>query len=150
MKITKTIHEGTVASGAFKPDNPTSYGIAIGMLEGQRATVTVDKYRKRRSTRQNSYYWSVIIPMIKDAGGYVTNEEAHDACRWACLRVEREKGSYCRSTKTLTTIETEEYYSGLRQLAAEGFFGDSVWIPEPNESACSCETGGFDGEIAAF
>jgi len=130
----KTIHHGTVKCGKFQPEAHTAYLSALGCLEGKRITITVERFRRRRSTRQNAYYWAVIIPMIQEAGGYTTRDEAHDACRWACLRVERDKGSFCRSTTVLSTVETEEYYSRLRQLAAEGFFGDSVWIPEPNET----------------
>ena len=130
----KTTHHGITENGIFTPDDRTAHISALGALQGKRTTMTLERFRKARSGRQNRYYWGIIIKAIQEAGGYTTPDEAHDACRWALLRVEREKGPYCRSTTELTTIETEDYYSKLRQMGAEGFFGDSVWIPEPNQT----------------
>jgi hypothetical protein len=100
-------------------------------LEGQDVELTLQKRRKKRSLKQNSYYWPVVVGMIQEAAGYLTDEEAHDALRMHFLQ-KHEDGQLptVRSTTELTTVEFEEYLSKCRQLGAEMY---GIYIPEPNE-----------------
>lgn len=115
-------------------DDQQRYHIALSQYVGKRITCELSRQKRRRSNSQNSYYWSVVIPLIQESGGYVLPEDAHEACKWALLKQRDKKVEYCRSTSSLSTFEMEDYLSKLRELASEGFFGDSVFIPLPNET----------------
>ncbi len=100
-------------------------------LAGEQIEVVIGKRKKKRSLRQNAYMWAVVNPMIAEAAGYSTAEEAHDALRMHFLLVHNEeRPDTIRSTTELTTVEMEEYLAKCRQLAAELW---GIYIPEPNE-----------------
>lgn len=100
-------------------------------LEGQDVEITIGRRRKKRSLKQNAYLWAVVNPMIAEAAGYDTAEEAHDALRMHFLLKHGDsKMPTIGSTTDLTTGEFEEYMSKVRRLAAEMW---GIYIPEPNE-----------------
>ncbi len=100
-------------------------------LKGQEVEISIGKWRKKRSGRQNRYYWGVIVAALQEAAGYTTAEEAHDVLRYHLLVEHHDEGpSTVRSTKDLNTVQTEEYYARARQVIAEWF---GVYVPLPNE-----------------
>lgn len=50
-------------------------------LAGQEVEITIGRYQKKRSLKQNRYLWGVVNKMVAEAGGFRTAEEAHDALR---------------------------------------------------------------------
>lgn len=121
---------------------------AIKQHEGQRVTVTVKKYVNRRSTRQNAYYYGVVIPALVKAG----NERGCCICPEALhLYLKGQIGGFKKaveqidgtvtwevdtSTK-LTTAEWEDWMTKIRVWAAE----QGLMIPMPNEGDI-CELSG--------
>ncbi len=100
-------------------------------LEGAEVGITIERWKKKRSLKQNAYYWSVVTPMIAEAAGYLTPEEAHDALRMHFLLKHGDTPMpTIGSTTELSTTEFEEYLSKVRQLAAEMF---GLYIPLPSE-----------------
>lgn len=94
-----------------------------------------------RSTLQNAYYWSGVIPLVKEGLkeiGYreiTTNDQTHDLMKFMFLKkqiVNELTGEVMKtigSTTKLTTIEFNEYIDRIAQFAAEFL---SVNIPPPS------------------
>lgn len=99
-------------------------------LNGQDVDISIQKHRKKRSLNQNSFYWGVVLPIIAEAGGFLTVEEAHDAMRLHFLQKHDGPLPTVRSTTDLSTAEFEEYLSKIRILAAEMW---GAYVPEPHE-----------------
>jgi hypothetical protein len=99
-------------------------------LEGKEVEITLQKRRKKRSLNQNSYYWGCVLLHVMEAGGFLTDEEAHDAMRMHFLVKRDGPLPTVRSTTELTTAEFEEYLEKIRILAAQ-MWGE--YIPLPNE-----------------
>jgi hypothetical protein len=93
--------------------------------------ISIGPYRKIRSGRQNRYYWKAIVATLQEAMGCTTKEEAHDVLRLHLLVEHHDEGpATIKSTATMTTVETEEYYARCRQVIAEWF---GIYVPLPNE-----------------
>ena len=103
--------------------------------------VTFKKRTNKRSINQNSYYWSVIIPIIKNCikvewEELYSSEDVHNLLKTNCNYKEiinESTGEILRKTKSTTennTIQQEEYHKKCRILAKEYFNTD---IPLPNE-----------------
>ena len=90
-------------------------------------TVTIQKYRKRRSTTANAYYWSVIIPTLAEHFGYRAND-MHTAILGTYVGWEKRQFrnhaifTPRRTSTTPDTMDTMDF-SGLiqtgQQIAAE-------------------------------
>lgn len=111
-------------------------------------SITVDKKRKTRSTPQNAYYWSVVIPMLIDglvdagnaglqSGNLEHQQWVHEEMKKLHLsngmEVEDANGNAYKlpsSTKRCSTLEFMEYLAKIQQWAAECL---SISIPDPNE-----------------
>jgi hypothetical protein len=100
-------------------------------LEGQDVEISIGRRQKKRSNRQNRYYWKVIVGALREAMGCTTQEEAHDVLRLHLLVEHHDQGpATIKSTAKMTTAETEEYYERCRQVIAEWY---GVYVPLPNE-----------------
>jgi len=123
-------HKGVVVKGKFKPDDSTSFKLDFCRHEGKRVAVTVKRETKRRSIKENNYYWGVVIALMSDVAGY-TPEQMHEALKWEHLRQHTDsKLPTVRSTTELTTVEMEAYLEACRRTGAECY---GVYVPEPNE-----------------
>lgn len=100
-------------------------------LEGQEVDITIGRHHRKRSRSQNSYYWDVVIALVQEAGGFLTDKEAHDAMRLQFL-CKHEDGHMAtvRSTTELTTVEFSDYVAKIQHLAATMW---GIYIPDPNE-----------------
>jgi hypothetical protein len=109
-------------------------------LEGKHALITVRELARRRSLKQNRFYWGVVIPavaeMFNDAGTAVDSEEVHEFLKTHVGKLSAEivtpDGEVCPitgSTAKLGTREFEEYMEKIRAWAAQFH----VSIPLPNE-----------------
>ena len=116
---------------------------AIASFEGKEIEITISKAKKKRSNPQNSYYWGVVIPIVKsglvDIGYKMTSERTHDFLKERFLKedlVNEETGevigTVSKSTAELTTSQFMDYLAEIQQFSAE-FLG--VQIPDPNEKS---------------
>tara|TARA_R110000868_G_scaffold350640_1_gene611890 strand:+ start:330 stop:776 length:447 start_codon:yes stop_codon:yes gene_type:complete len=113
----------------------------IATFEGKEITITVAKKKKKRSNPQNSFYWGVVVPIVKDGlkgNGILANtEQTHELLKNRFLKIDlanEDTGEVLfqsvKSTSELTTSQFMEYLAEIQQFSAE-FLG--VQIPEPNE-----------------
>jgi len=128
-------YEGTVTLGALKflvlP--------ALGKLEGWNFRIEF-WHGKRRSNRQNRYYYGVILPrihqMMVEAGNTVGLEECHEFLKKDVGKLvviltlpDGGESAVVRSSADLTTAEWEDFMMACRVWAAEW----GLDIPPPNE-----------------
>ena len=102
--------------------------------------VTIQKRSRRRSGKQNSYYWAVVVPVVYarlvEYGWDVTVEETHDFLKDRFCRREYivpETGevlSVIKETKSFSTVEFNDYVDRVIRFAAETL---DVQVPYPNE-----------------
>lgn len=92
--------------------------------------VSIEPKKKKRSWKQNNYYWGAILPIVGEATGF-TEEEAHDALKHKFLVIKGDKLDKVRSTVQLSTGEFTEYIMKITQWGSE-FLGIEKW-PEPDE-----------------
>jgi hypothetical protein len=123
---------------------------AIEMFEGKQVLVTIERYFKRRTNKQNRYYWGVIVEIWKgilreEWGEVLSADDVHSFLK-SNLNFESvvdfETGELMtnpingevirkpKSTAENTTKSQENYHEACRQLAWEMF---KVIIPLPNE-----------------
>ena len=94
--------------------------------------------KMKRSTRQNSYFHGVVLPILSDCTGYTT-EEVKDLVKSLFLKDEMmiqtssgtvKEVSVVRGSSELKTDEFEKFLEKIRQWAAIELHCS---IPEPNE-----------------
>lgn len=112
---------------------------AFNLTDG-RYTLEI-KSNNHRTSPQNKYYWSGVIPLIKEGLidiGYreiSNNEQAHDLMKFMFLKkqiVNEKTGEVIEtigSTAKLNTIEFNDYIDRIAQFAAEFL---SIEIMPPN------------------
>jgi len=124
MKLLKFITEKKKGLFEIAPIIDSKY---FQNLPDGKYNVEIKKYYKKRTKAQNRWYW-FILKILGDEWGY-TPEELHMAYKEKFLSVYDEKLGLkiIRSTTSLTTIETNQYWEKIYQDAAE----KSVYIPDP-------------------
>ncbi len=126
------IFVGTVEQGKLDIDFSANYERYLVTLEGQRVTIEVKKFKKKRSIEQNSYYWAVLIDILSKEFGY-ESEEIHLMLREKFLRIHdniHPDFVIARSTTKLTTVEFVEYIEKIQRWAAQEH---QIYLPDPNE-----------------
>lgn len=123
---------------------------AIEVYEGKKVTVTIERYYKKRSNKQNGYYWAVIVEhwknILREEWGEIYQEnEVHEFLKsnlnfeevvdqntgeLALNPITNEIIRKPKSTTKNTTFSQEEYHEACRQLAFAMF---EYIIPLPNE-----------------
>ena len=87
----------------------------------------------RRSTKQNAYYWGVVLEMLENSlGNGMNKEQIHTVLKIGCLGGVEYMGVVIpkKSTADLSTEEMEEYLRWVREWAANL---RGIYIPLPNE-----------------
>jgi hypothetical protein len=108
---------------------------------GKEITITIDKKSRKRSSPQNRYYWSCVVPIVRNAfrelGHRVDSIEVHEELKRKFLPgqdVVNEDAvlllTFGRTTTNLTPTGFNDYIADIRQWSAEML---NVQIPEPNE-----------------
>jgi hypothetical protein len=129
-----------VVNGKFKR-NLNRIQQTVKSLEGKEVKIVISEVFKKRSERQNNFYWGVVIPIMQntmlDIGNPMDIEDIHLMLRVKFLKqiisINEETGEVAervKSTTELSTIEFMDYIAKVRFWAID-FFG--VEIPEPNE-----------------
>jgi hypothetical protein len=109
-------------------------------LEGD-YRIELTKYVPRRSDRQNSWYWGIVMPLAAIAledtqGGTWDSEDAHEFFKGRYLAtpiIDRQTGELLstrvRSSAVLTVKEFTHYVEQIRQWLAE-YCG--IQVPDPD------------------
>jgi len=124
-----------------KIQNPAKLVEVLKSLNPGDYYILIKDYKKR-SLKQNAYYWSVVVPMVKDG----LNDQGWDEIRYAEEAHEVIKGQFLSksvpntltgeileirgSSSDLTTTEFLAFIDQVIKWAAE-FLG--IQIPYPNE-----------------
>lgn len=125
-----------------KIDTQTANAIArlLRLAEGKRVKLTLQLVKKRRSNRQNAYYWGVVIPAVlemwRDFGETINEDGVHDYLKayigGLVRKVNLPDGNTAMilgSTSDLSTMDYEDYLEKCRAWAAQF----NCQIPLPNE-----------------
>jgi len=126
-----TFH-GKIASGKlFITDRPAFDAWQKRAKQGEVLLKIKNINEKNRSSKQQRYYFGVLIKTLADETGYTT-DEMHEALKYKFLQ---EEGIYelpkIKSTSDLTTVEQEELNTKIREWASSEL---NIYLPEPNET----------------
>ena len=100
----------------------------IGNLDGQKVIVTVKKFYKSRSTKQNSLYWVWLNHIGNEIGE--EPEDLHNTFK-AMFLVDRAKDfPIVRSTTSLNTFQFMEYMEKIARKMSEM----NISLPNPDEA----------------
>jgi len=112
------------------------------LFKGHDVEVHLMPRKKKRSLAYNSYYWAVVVGMIRDRllelGNEFKLEEVHDYLKSRFNHkeiVDESTGEVMHiplSTTNLTTVEFMEYLERIKRWAAETL---DIVIPEPGQQA---------------
>jgi hypothetical protein len=110
-------------------DDRTRFRAAVETLVGQR--VEVELHRRKRTGKQQRYYFGVVVRILADYTGYSV-DEMHDALKARFLAEEDMVLGLTRITSTtkLSTAQMTDYIERVR-LWAHCELG--CYIPAPNE-----------------
>lgn len=117
-----------------KPDEKVRLYNVLKGLKGKNK-VEISKYRKPRSSRENRYYWKIIVGTLAAEFGY-TAQEMHFELKRLFLSYQKpniktgELMTFVRSTTDLDTMEAEVFYEQVRVWALADY---SIYLPLPNE-----------------
>jgi hypothetical protein len=120
--------------------NPPEKGMLLDKIRGMDGSYRLEivKHRKRRSDRQNRYYWGAFMQPFADylsaQGETVTADEVHSMFKAKFLRstvIDRKTGEAIgvkvKSTAELSTEEFNEYLDKVGMWLSERGFQ----VPEP-------------------
>lgn len=129
-------------TGILTIDQKPAFAQHLKALTGQEVEVVVRKRRFIRSLAQNRYYWGVIVKALSEHTGY-EKDEMHATLKTIFLPKHLvftdTNGSVTSdvviggSTTKLSTDEFSEYCATIQRTAAEGKFGQPLYIPDPDE-----------------
>ncbi len=136
---------GNVKNGKFVPNSKEYFKKAFESYEGKTIELSLKVWHKKRTNPQNSYYWGVVIELIKNyinhLGNNFDSDTIHELLRSLFLKttkeiVNKESGEvtiieYIQSTTKLSTIEFETYLESCKRYAAETFY---INIPDADRN----------------
>ena len=114
---------------------------AIATFENKQIVIKIEKFKKKRSTQQNRFYYGVIIPIVqnclKEAGHIMTNESTHDLIKLKFLKetlfVNEDTGEVIERIKSTTELSTSQFMDLLAEINNFTFDYFGVLLPSPNE-----------------
>lgn len=136
---------GNVENGKFVPNSKEYFKKAFEIYEGKQIELSLKVWHKKRTNPQNSYYWGVVIELIKnfvnDLGNDFDSETIHELLRSLFLKttkeiVNKDTGEvrliyFIQSTTKLSTIEFENYLELCKIYASEQF---NLFIPDADRT----------------
>lgn len=136
----KLIADIRIENGTLKFKQRSTVLSDIAQMRDGEYVMTIERKRRKRSLMQNSYYWGVVVPLVKegllDVGYRMTTEAVHEFLKgqFAIIEVVNERtGEVLKSigsTSEMTTSKMMDYFAEITQWAAEYL---NVQIPQPNE-----------------
>lgn len=114
---------------------------AIATFENKQVVIKIEKFKKKRSTQQNRFYYGVIIPIVqnclKEAGHIMTNESTHDLIKLKFLKetlfVNETTGEVIERIKSTTELSTSQFMDLLAEINNFTFEYFGVTLPSPND-----------------
>lgn len=114
---------------------------AIETFEGKQIVIKIEKFKKKRSTQQNRFYYGVIIPIVqnclKEAGHIMTSESTHDLIKLKFLKetlfVNENTGEVIERIKSTTELSTSQFMDLLAEINNFTFEYFGVSLPSPND-----------------
>jgi hypothetical protein len=114
---------------------------AISTFEGKQVVIKIEKFKKKRSTQQNRFYYGVIIPIVqnclKEAGHIMTSESTHDLIKLKFLKetlfVNEDTGEVIERIKSTTELSTSQFMDLLAEINNFTFEYFGVSLPSPND-----------------
>lgn len=145
--MAETFHAKVVRSPAGTRlvfDNGTQWKVALSDRVGERVTLTIDKFKDRRSVRANAYYWGVVLKLIAEHSGH-TPQDLHDALSEKFAPGEQKQMEFVntftgeieelttdsRRTSKLSMHDFYEYVEHVRVWASE-WMGVETPDPDPD------------------
>ena len=123
-----------------RPVNLNALNKAFEQFDTMEIDITIEKHKKKRTKRQNDYWFGVVVPMVQmgimQHGTLVTLEQTHEMLKGMFLEFDvpiSEDGEFVTMTKgtsSLDTVEFNELIGNVQQWSAEML---GVVIPDPNE-----------------
>lgn len=101
--------------------------------------LSVKRKRKNRSTPQNGYYWSVVVPMVREAinsyGNEFSSDDTHEFLkgRFNTKEVEVGDGNYLQLPQSTSELDTAEFAGYIDQIHQFASMVLGIYIPQPNE-----------------
>jgi len=133
-----TLHGHIDQYGNIRFDDESARRALLQPYNGRAVTVIIRDRQRRRTNKQNRYYWKVIIGTIAQYTGDEP-ERIHDALRLKFLyepAVVEGGLDYIGRTSTMTTAEFREYVERIRIWALDTL---GINLPEPNEEEITDE-----------
>lgn len=114
---------------------------AIATFEGKQVVIKIEKFKKKRSTQQNRFYYGIVIPIVqnclKEAGHIMTNESTHDLIKLKFLKetlfVNETTGEVIERIKSTTELSTSQFMDLLAEINNFTFEYFGVSLPSPND-----------------
>ncbi len=140
-RVPKKIEIITEAKGGKLTQNRELIAEAVNAYEGKQIKLTLALCYKQRTSKENRYYWGVLIEhwknLIREEWGEIWNKDDVHHFLKSNLNFEElvddDTGLVLRkpkSTKDNSTYQQEEYHKAIRDLAWNMF---QYQIPLPNE-----------------
>lgn len=121
-----------------EPRERAAFVSATNKLTGTHR-ITIKAHRKRRSDRQNRYYFPCFVApfaqFLRDQGQSITDLDAHEILKFKFLRatcINPETGEAFDYTRSSTDLTTLEFYDYLERVAA--WLADEFHIVVPEAS----------------
>jgi hypothetical protein len=135
----KASFSGFISRGKMAVHDKKGLSDFVSAIDNMDVVLTIEKKKRRRSLSQNSYYFSVVVPMIRsrfiELGHDVNMSETHEFLKARFNKVDiinehtGEVFSFPRSTSDLTTVEFMAYIERVLLFASETL---EITIPSPN------------------
>lgn len=134
-------------NGGLRVMNRGLFDEAMSKLAGCDVVIEVSKKIHKRSSPQNSYYWSSVIPIVRqgliEIGHVLTKNETHEFLKMRFLKTDMcdqdgvAIGERVKSTTELSKAEFAAYISSIQQFGSEYL---NVYIPDPNQQVSLLST----------
>jgi len=136
----KVVSEVRIKAGKLDFKQRSNFLADVSKFKDGEYVITIEKLKSKRSLAQNSYYWGVVVPLVKygltDAGWRYTTDQVHEDLKrdFNIVEIVNERSGEIRrsigSTTEMSKSEMMDYFAKITQWAAEYL---SIQIPQPNE-----------------
>ena len=136
----KIKYNGKVTEKGLHIYNRGEFDDDILLFNSKEVTVTIEKKKKNRSLSQNSYYWGVVVPLVRegllDVGYKVGLVESHEYIKneFSYKEIVNEiTGEVLKTKQSTTSMTTTEFIVYLEQIQRWGAEFLNIQIPDPGE-----------------
>jgi len=135
--------KGTIKKGSIMIKNESFFSDLINQFEGQDIVISLSKEEKRRSNKQNDWYWGVAIPLIiqeiqNNTGEKYSKDDIHD---WNMARAVKlqpiikemfDETIVVYKQKKTSRMSTKEF-SDFKEIIQKYWAEREIYISDPNE-----------------